>query len=402
MLNKIFTKDTLFVLFAMLTGFCMTAEYALTKPTTNSVFIAAYGAGFYPYVWLATLPLNLIIVSLYNRFVLKIGCMRMLALTAGFGMIFNLLGAFYLEKITWLPFVFYLWKDVYILIMLQQLWSVIHATISGERSKYLYGWIFAVGGLGSIIGSLVPTFFAVELGSARILLFNLPLYILVTILYAGVLKMTNFAPKPKEVHDKVGGLKLIANSRYLQYILFIVMFMQIASNLIEYQFNTMVQANISDQDLRTQFYGQWWGAVHTANLCLQLVGSYLMVKWMGLRKSHVVVPIVLLLNSLAFLALPTLGVMCVAFGTVKAFDYSLFAILKEMLYVPLQKEEKFKAKAIIDVFAYRSAKVLGAFTILALQMWASSAISWTALGIFTLWALMSARFAAREKLLAAQ
>ena len=392
-LSFIRSRDHLFVLFAMLTGFCMTAEYAVTKPTTNSVFIATYGSGFYPYVWLATLPLNLFIVSLYNRFVLRIGCMKMLAITAGCGMLMNLIGAFFLCKIHWLPFVFYLWKDIYILIMLQQLWSVIHATISGERSKYLYGLIFGVGGLGSIVGSMVPTLFAVELGSAPILLFNLPLYGLVIGLYACALKMSSGAPKPKEQADTTGGLKLIRDSKYLQYILFIVVFMQVASNLFEYQFNTMVQSSIGDQDLRTQFYGKWWSVIHGVNLCLQFVGSFVFVKWLGLKKSHVVVPVFLLINSLAFLAMPTLGVMCVAFGCVKAFDYSLFAIIKEMLYVPLQREEKFKAKAIIDVFAYRSAKVLGAFAILALQAFAFSSIAWAAFIVFAIWSLMSMRFA---------
>ena len=37
-------------------------------------------------------------------------------------------------------------------------------------------------------------------------------------------------------------------------------------------------------------------------------------------------------------------------------DKDVFNILKEMLYVPLKTDEKFKAKAIIDIFAYRSAK----------------------------------------------
>ena len=71
--------EKLFILFAMLTGFCMTGEYALSKPTANSVFIETYGADLYPYVWLAIVPINLGIVWLYNRFVAKLGCMKMLS-----------------------------------------------------------------------------------------------------------------------------------------------------------------------------------------------------------------------------------------------------------------------------------------------------------------------------------
>ncbi len=386
--------EKLFILFAMLTGFCMTGEYAMTKPTGTSVFIAAYGSDFYPYAWLATLPFNLFMVWLYNRFVPRIGCFKMLALTAGAGMGMTLFAAFNLSHVSWFPFVFYLWKDVYILIMLQQLWSVIHATISKERAKYLYGLIFGIGGLGSILGSLIPTLFAVEMGSEKILLFNIPLYVLVVLFYAGVMRSSKGLPQqlPKK-EEKSGGVELIRKSRYLQFILLIVVCMQVGSNLLDYRFNHMVQAGYPDCDLRTQFYGQFWGVIHTVNLCLQFVGSFLCMKLIGLRRSHFGLPLLLLINSMAFLAMPTLGVMCMAYGCVKAFDYSLFAILKEMLYVPLRGEEKFKAKAVIDVFAYRSAKAVASFAVLIAAL---SAVSWIAMGVFACWTLAALYFLRTE------
>ena len=380
--------EKLFILFAMLTGFCMTGEYALSKPTANSVFIETYGADLYPYVWLAIVPINLGIVWLYNRFVAKLGCMKMLSVTIGLGLAINLFSAFHLTDIKWLPFVFYLWKDVYILIVLQQLWSVIHATISKSRAKYLYGLIFGIGGLGSITGSIIPTLFAVEIGSSAILFFNLPFYFLALLFYHSVLKVSKNLPSQQlpEKGDKRGGIALIRNSKRLQFILIIVVLMQVTSNLFAYQFNHMVERTISDCDLRTAFYGKFWGIIHTVNLCLQFVGSFLCVQLMGLKRSHLFLPLILLVNSAAFLAMPTLAVMCMAFGTIKAFDYSLFAILKEMLYVPLRTEEKFKAKAVIDVFAYRSSKALASCLVLFLPF---AAISWGALLLFCLWACSS-------------
>ena len=59
--------------------------------------------------------------------------------------------------------------------------------------------------------------------------------------------------------------------------------------------------------------------------------------------------------------------MALTYGTIKCFDYSVFGIIKEMLYQPLKVEEKFKAKAIIDVFTYRSAKAVASLIILLLQ-----------------------------------
>ena len=58
--------------------------------------------------------------------------------------------------------------------------------------------------------------------------------------------------------------------------------------------------------------------------------------------------------------------MC-SFVFVKSVDFSLFGILREMLYVPLKLDEKFRAKAVIDVFAYRTSKAAVSLCVLGLQ-----------------------------------
>ena len=101
------------------------------------------------------------------------------------------------------------------------------------------------------------------------------------------------------------------------------------------------------------------------------------------------VPFFLGLNAISFVFWPSFMMMCVAFGSVKAMDYSIFGIIKEMLYIPLKVDEKFKAKAIIDVFAYRSSKALASLFILILQYFALShlniVMSWGLVVIFTTW-----------------
>ena len=53
--------------------------------------------------------------------------------------------------------------------------------------------------------------------------------------------------------------------------------------------------------------------------------------------------------------------------TIKTLDYSFFGIIREMLYIPLKTDEKYRAKAIIDVFAYRSAKAVASLFLIFLQ-----------------------------------
>ena len=101
------------------------------------------------------------------------------------------------------------------------------------------------------------------------------------------------------------------------------------------------------------------------------------------------VPAILCLNGLAFVVYPVFGVISYAFLTIKCFDFSLFNVIKEMLYIPLKMEEKFRAKALIDVFMYRGAKVFASFFVLALQVFFSDSVvallSWVNVGLFVIW-----------------
>jgi ATP:ADP antiporter, AAA family len=100
----------------------------------------------------------------------------------------------------------------------------------------------------------------------------------------------------------------------------------------------------------------------------QLFGSFLFVHFLGLKKSHLCLPIILSINAVGSLVSPSFAMISMAFITIKAFDFSLFGVLKEMLYIPLKQEEKFQAKSIIDVFAYRSAKAVASCLILLIQV----------------------------------
>ena len=53
---------------------------------------------------------------------------------------------------------------------------------------------------------------------------------------------------------------------------------------------------------------------------------------------------------------PSLQTGALAFLFFKAFDYSIFRAGKEIFYIPLSFDARYRAKQIIDSFGYRSAK----------------------------------------------
>jgi AAA family ATP:ADP antiporter len=71
---------------------------------------------------------------------------------------------------------------------------------------------------------------------------------------------------------------------------------------------------------------------------------------------HILVP-VLNLGALGYMlvASPLWG-SAVAYGTFKTLDYSLFRAAKELLYVPLPFDARYRAKEVIDVLGNRVSK----------------------------------------------
>lgn len=400
--------EKLFIFFAMLSAFAICGEYAITRPTSNALFLTLFSAKAYPWVWLATVPLNLTVIYLYNRFLPKIGPLKVLTALALATIGINTLSASLYTSFPQTIFLQYAWKDIYVLLMLKQLWSMIHGTIPAARAKYLYGCIYGVGTLGAVSGSLIPGFLATPFGSESLLFLTLPIYSLLifsyrkAFRYSGV-KESSFEstltadPRPSEA------LALIRRTPVLIAVLLLVIFMQVSVGLIEYQFNARLEMNILEKDLRTAFCGQVGGIVNILSLAFQFLGGFLMIRFFGLRGSHFFIPILLGSMALLAVAIPSFAMISVSYILIKAVDFSLFGVVREMLYVPLQLDAKFRAKAIIDVFAYRTSKALISLGLLALQLVAGALLlevtSLLSIGLFLAWlATVFVLFGKRESL----
>jgi AAA family ATP:ADP antiporter len=164
--------------------------------------------------------------------------------------------------------------------------------------------------------------------------------------------------------------------------------MQISVGLMEFQFNSYLEHNIASLDLRTQYMGRMVSLMNIISGFLQLVGAGTMVHLLGVRKSHLAIPVMLLGNVVGLIFFPSFTLVSFAFVFTKAIDFSLFGILREMLYIPLKTEEKFQAKAVIDVFVHRSAKAIVSVCILGLSFVVGRDLSWVnpvAAGMLVIW-----------------
>lgn len=384
----------------MLSAFLICGEYAMTRPASNALFLTVFSSKLFPWVWLGTIPLNLSVIYFYNKLLPKVGPIRFFLGFASFTVLMNLITALFYAQVPALLFIQFAWKDIYVLLMLKQLWSMIHSTISPTRAKYLYGVIYGIGTIGAICGSSVPANLASVIGAERILFLTLPSYLLLFFFYRGALRRSEITlehfeknltedPSPKEAFS------LIRRTPTLMAILLLVIFMQSSVGLMEYQFNGQLELHIFEKDLRAAYFGKLMSWVNLFSLSLQFLGGGILLKALGLKRAHLFVPVLLSFSTILCLFNPSFATFSFAYVFLKGIEFSLFGVIREMLYIPLQLDAKFRAKAIIDVFAYRTSKGLIASSLLFIQFFVGAysfrLASSLSLAVFIAW-MITVRF----------
>lgn len=392
-------KNKTFILAAILCAFGISADYGVIRPACTSIFVSIFSAQLFPYAWLLTVPINFLAVYSYNHFLPKWGPRKTFYYITGFTICINAMTPLILPIFPKYIFLQFVWKEIYILLMFKQIWSLIHTTIDTKNAKYLYGFMFGIGGLGSLMGACIPGFLAVKIGSSMLLILSFPIYLFVTFFYCKMLKTCNIentcdfrealCAKGTSPNQAFSSIK---NSKILQFVLILVMFMQVSIAFVDYEFNVFLQKAIPSMDLRTQYCGRMSSLINMITLTLQFFGVFLFIQILGLKKSHLLVPIILMGNILSFIFYPTFYMISYCFVAIKAVDYSFFGIIREMLYIPLKLDEKFRAKAIIDVFAYRTSRAAASCFLLIIQLVpfvnGTYLISFLSLAIFIIWAAM--------------
>jgi AAA family ATP:ADP antiporter len=167
--------------------------------------------------------------------------------------------------------------------------------------------------------------------------------------------------KPDEISSKgnpaVEGAKLVLSSKYLLSIVGIVGLYEIVSTTLDFQFTETISHYLDGEAIGRQFATVFTITNWTSMLVQFFLTSFIMTRF-GLTVALAILPAVMFMGSTAFMIFPALWVGSMLNTTDNAFSYSIIQSAKETLYVPTSREEKYKAKAFIDMFVQRFAKAL--------------------------------------------
>ena len=109
-----------------------------------------------------------------------------------------------------------------------------------------------------------------------------------------------------------------------------------------------------------QFYSQFFGVVNIAGVLIQLFLVSRIIKYLGVRFGVMLLPCLAFgaYNVLAFF--PVLAVVRWAKTAENATDYSLNNTVRNMLFLPCTRDQKYGGKQVIDSFFVRIGDVLSA------------------------------------------
>ncbi|MEK9870763.1 MAG: Npt1/Npt2 family nucleotide transporter [Gammaproteobacteria bacterium] len=359
------------VAFSMATAALFTLiGYEFIRSSSTVLFKSAYGADKLPLV-MAAMPVVVFLgVALYGWILSQLGPRRTL-LVSSLGSSMIILGCYLLvlggnEMVT--PALF-LFKEFYIVLLIEQYWSYINSSVTPTTAKRVNGPVTGIAGIGGAIGGWMVGLSAESLGTETMVLCA-AIALLPAALVANFTYLFHGEPDMPPADKSQGhlALNLFRENKMLLSLLAVVLASQVIAAVLDFKFQGILSEEYAGEpDKETAFQGWFWGTLNTSVLLLQFVFAPLLLAFVSLRLVHLMMPLIHLAAITVAIIEPTLLTVGVAFFLFKAFDYSIFRAAKEVLYVPLGFDERYRAKEVIDVFGYRTGKGGSSVVIAVLQ-----------------------------------
>ncbi len=387
--------------------FLILLAYYIIKPVREALILSVpSGAEIKSYASVGqALILLLIAVPLYSMLANRMPRRRLLN-TVNVFFIANLV-LFYVailgfgQGTTTLALLFFLWVGIFNRMVPTQFWSLANDVYTPEEGKRLFVILAFGGSAGAAAGGIITGWLIEPLGLNQMLLVSAAVLVVSTTLTNIVdarervraeQRALARAEKPpdKEEFSKEGAFRLVAGTRYLLLIAFLMLFLNWVNTNGEFILGNTVAATYKVEAAETlgpganqaavdeyvgtrigKFYAGFFTVVNITGLLVQLFLVSRIIKYLGVRVALMILPCIALGGYTLLAFAPMLTVIRWAKTAENATDYSLQNTVKEALFLPTTREQKYKAKQAIDTFFWRAGDVLSAAVVYVGLNWLS-------------------------------
>ena len=266
---------------------------------------------------------------------------------------------------------FYLFGDLYSTLMVATFFAFLNDSVRSETAKRIYGLIGLGGVAGGFFGSSAVGIYVKGSDPAFGLWLCLGIGAIIGLIAMAAGRIVDRDPpeaKVEKVAEKaekpagnpaLEGARLVFRSPYLLAIVAIVGLYEMVSTIMDFQFTSSVLHFLGDDKAAlSAHFPRVFSFTSLIALVVQLVLTSFVMTRFGVGAALLFLPVAALVGSMGFMAAPVLLFGSLLNTADNGFSYSINQSAKEVLYVPTSREEKYKAKAFIDMFVQRFAKAI--------------------------------------------
>jgi AAA family ATP:ADP antiporter len=345
--------------------FTLLAGYYVLRPLRDEMGIAG-GVRNLPWLFTATFVTLLVAQPLYGALVARLPRSRFIAIVYHFFAanlaLFWLLLTLHADTAI-IARVFYVWVAVFSLFAVAVFWSFMADLFTADQGKRLFGFIGAGGTAGALLGPLITIWLSVPLGPVNLLI---PAVILLEVAVFCVWRLEHAATAhagPQAEPQRLGGSAFAAlpelfRSPYLLGIAAWISLQSFCATILYFQQLHLVAADVHGAGAQTRIFASIDLAVNLLTLAMQIVVTGQLLKRVGTGLTAAALPAVYVVCFIAIFAVPTLAVVLIAQVVQRWMHFSFSNPARQVFYTVLGREEKYKAKNLIDVVIYRGSDAL--------------------------------------------
>lgn len=314
---------------------------------------------------------------------------------------------------------FYLFGDLYNTVMVATFFAFLNDSVAPSAARRVYGLVVLGGVVGGVFGtSALRTFISALDNSAWMLVCGALTAVIMVLAFAagkfvdaGASGAAGAEPeqgsKPSDEAEEPGGnpalagARLVFRSRYLLSVVAIVGLYEIVSTIMDFQFTATLEhySKLGVIDFKKHIATVFL-ITNSVSLVVQFFATSIIMSRFKLTVALLIMPVAALTSSSLFMAVPALWFGSMLNTADNALNYSVNQSAKEALYTPTTRDEKYKAKAFIDMFVQRFAKALAVGVSLGITVAFKdfSTVRWLSLftvAVVGVW-VIAARYAGRH------
>ncbi|HEX2114971.1 MAG TPA: MFS transporter [Alphaproteobacteria bacterium] len=350
--------------------FCLLAAYYVLRPLRDEMGIAG-GVRNLHWLFTATFVVMLAAVPIFGAVVARLPRRRFIPLVYHFFVlniaIFWALLAADVSRVE-VARVFFVWISVFNLFAVSVFWSFMADIFAAEQGKRLFGFIAAGGSAGALLGPALTVWLAGPLGPVNLLI------VAAILLEAAVLcayRLESAAPRksddaPAQAKAPIGGnslagFVLLSRSPYLAGVALWVLLLSLCGTVLYFQQANIVAAASDDPAVRTRIFASIDLAAGILTVLIQTVATGRLMTRFGVGAAAAFLPLVFAIGFAA-LAVSPLLLLVIGFQALqRTANFGISNPAREVLFTVVDREEKYKAKYLIDGVVFRGGDALFAW-----------------------------------------